>query len=98
MSQMPNPYPSNIHEIVGQLASQGMIDPVENIKQDKVYIWHGTQDSVVPYCEYFSFFLTRVCRIFAQLKNNHFAKKMSLIPFFTVLPGPMYKESYYLII
>ena len=56
MSQMPNPYPSNIHEIVGQLASQGMIDPVENIKQDKVYIWHGTQDSVVPYCEYFSFF------------------------------------------
>jgi len=51
MSQMPNPYPANIHEIVGQLASQGMIDPVENIKQDKVYIWHGTQDSVVPYSE-----------------------------------------------
>ena len=53
MSQMPGPYPENIHEIVGQLASQGKIDPVENIKRDKVYIWHGTQDSVVPFCKYF---------------------------------------------
>ena len=55
MSQMPGPYPENIHEIVGQLASQDKIDPVENIKRDKVYIWHGTQDSVVPFCEYISF-------------------------------------------
>ena len=52
MSQMPGPYPENIHEIVGQLASQGKIDPVENIKRDKVYIWHGAQDSVVPFCEF----------------------------------------------
>ena len=59
MSQMPGPYPANIDEIVGQLASQGKIDPVENIRGDKVYIWHGTQDSVVPYCEYFYFWTHR---------------------------------------
>lgn len=69
MSQMPGPYPENIHEVVGQLASQGMIDPVENIKRDKVYIWHGTQDSVVPYCEYFSF-LTPVPVTESGVKQN----------------------------
>ena len=66
MSQMPGPYPANIHEIVGQLASQGKIDPVENIRGDKVYIWHGTQDSVVPYCEYFYFWLRQ------ELMESHF--------------------------
>ena len=90
MSQMPNPYPSNIHEIVGQLASQGMIDPVENIKQDKVYIWHGTQDSVVPYCEYFSFF-NPVLQNFCAVEKKSFAKKKlkSISSCIAFLPDPM---------
>ena len=76
MSQMPGPYPENIHEIVGQLASQGKIDPVENIKRDKVYIWHGTQDSVVPFCEYFSFLnpvpvSNRICKNLVFHSSDH---------------------------
>ena len=59
MSQMPGPYPANIHEIVGQLAGQGSIDPVENLRGARVYIWHGTQDSVVPYCEYLPYPIRR---------------------------------------
>ena len=30
------------------LAGAGLIDPVENMKEDQVYIFTGTLDSVVP--------------------------------------------------
>ena len=34
---------------VSRLAGAGLIDPVENLAGDSVYIWHGQRDSVVPF-------------------------------------------------
>ena len=45
------PYPADIHQQVADLASQGKIDPVAELGGDKVYIWHGSLDTIVPVCE-----------------------------------------------
>jgi len=38
-----------IYEETLGLADAGRIDPVENIRDDQVYIFHGTLDSIVPW-------------------------------------------------
>ena len=45
------PYPADIHQQVADLASQGSIDPVAELGGDRVYIWHGSLDTIVPVCE-----------------------------------------------
>ena len=37
---------------VSRLAGAGLIDPVENLAGDNVYIWHGQRDSVVPFGQF----------------------------------------------
>ena len=51
-----SPYLFNTHQSEQEtmeqtlmLADQGLIDPVENIKQDNIYLFHGLDDSIVPY-------------------------------------------------
>merc|ERR1712183_668858 len=39
----------DIASLTNSLASQGLIDPVENISNDNIYIFHGQADSVVPW-------------------------------------------------
>jgi len=39
----------DIASLTRSLASQGLIDPVENISNDNIYIFHGQADSVVPW-------------------------------------------------
>ena len=38
---------TNINSKVTSYASSGLIDPVSNLKNDKVYIYHGLLDVVV---------------------------------------------------
>ena len=39
----------DIASLTNSLASQGLIDPVENISNDNIYIFHGLADSIVPW-------------------------------------------------
>jgi len=39
----------DIVSLTNSLASQGLIDPVENMSNDNIYIQHGQADSVVPW-------------------------------------------------
>ena len=50
----------DIASLTNSLASQGLIDPVENISNDNIYIFHGQADSVVPWGE---------LKIFRSFKN-----------------------------
>ena len=38
-------------EQIQSLAASGQIDPIDNMLDDNVYIFQGTLDSVVPFCE-----------------------------------------------
>ena len=33
------------------LSESGQIDPIENLKDDKVFIFQGKVDSIVPWCK-----------------------------------------------
>ena len=39
------------YDEVDGLAQAGLIDPVENMRNDNVYIFHGKADSIVPFGE-----------------------------------------------
>lgn len=32
-----------------RLAEEGLIDPVDNMKEDNIYLFHGIHDSIVPW-------------------------------------------------
>ena len=34
-----------------RLAEEGLIDPVENMREDSVLIFQGILDTIVPWCE-----------------------------------------------
>jgi len=44
-----NQYGDLFWEEIAQMEQNGHIDPVENMKNDKIYIYHGKADSIVPY-------------------------------------------------
>ena len=44
-------YDDAIYDATNELADAGLIDSVENLNDDKVYIFQGTLDSITPFGE-----------------------------------------------
>ena len=44
---------SALYEDTMELAAANLIDPVENIKDDKIFIFQGVNDTIVPLGKYF---------------------------------------------
>ena len=41
-----------IRELTETFANNGLIDGLENIENDNIYIFQGLLDSITPWCEY----------------------------------------------
>ena len=41
-----------IRELAEIFATEGLIDGLENIESDNIYIFQGLLDSITPWCEY----------------------------------------------
>ncbi len=47
---------TNLIEQVNGLAARDLIDPVDNVKGDKVFIYHGTKDTAILPCIFIRYF------------------------------------------
>ena len=41
-----------ILEVTRSMASEGLIDDLENMRDDNIYIFQGLVDTITPWCEY----------------------------------------------
>ena len=42
----------DILEVTRSMASEGLIDDLENMREDNIYIFQGLVDTITPWCEY----------------------------------------------
>ena len=41
-----------ILEVTRSMAGEGLIDDLENMREDNIYIFQGLVDTITPWCEY----------------------------------------------